>query len=142
MNDENKKVEEVNEVVGEAGATSVAPEETAQEKNYISIDDFKKVEIRVGHILSAEKFVGTDKLLKLSVDFGEGRNRQILSGIAFYFPDPATLVGVKCAFCTNLEPRTIRGEVSEGMIMAGSNDDGIFTLLRAENTTPAGTKIK
>lgn len=141
MNDENKKLEEVSEAV-EAGATEVAPEESTTEKNYISIDDFKKVEIRIGHIQTAEKFVGTDKLLKLSVDFGEGRNRQILSGIALYFPEPSTLVGVKCAFCTNLEPRTIRGEVSEGMIMAGSTEDGIFTLLRADSATPAGTKIK
>ena len=68
----------------------------------ISIDDFKKVELAVGKILSAEKIPDTDKLLKLSVDLGEESPRQIVSGISKYFPDPSTLVGKKCIFFPNL----------------------------------------
>jgi len=108
----------------------------------ISIDDFKKVEMKIGRILSAEKVEDADKLLKLSVDFGEERPRQIISGIATNFPEPATLVGKSCPFVVNLEHRTIRGLVSEGMIMAVGNDDGFFSLLEANPDTPPGSSIR
>ena len=107
----------------------------------INIDEFKKVEMKVGKILSAEKVPDTDKLLKLSVDFGEEKPRQIVSGIALYFPDPATLVGVKCTFVTNLEPRTIRGLESNGMIMAVSTDSA-FSLLRVADDVLPGTAVR
>lgn len=108
----------------------------------ISIDDFKKVEMRIGHILSAEKVEGADKLLKLSVDFGEESPRQIISGISAYFPDPQVLVGKKCPFATNLEYRTIRGLESQGMIMAVGTPEGFFSLLEASPDTPPGSAIK
>ena len=90
------------------------------ENNKITFDEFKKTEIKIGEILSAEKVPETDKLLKLSVNFGEDLPRQIVSGISFYFSDEKMLVGKKCAFVTNLEPRTIRGLESNGMILAVS----------------------
>ena len=108
----------------------------------ISYEEFAKVEIRVGKILSAEKIPDTDKLLKLSVDFAEGTPRQIVSGIALYFPDPATLIGKKCMFVTNLEPRTIRGFESNGMLFALSTEDGKFSLLEPSSEIPEGTKAK
>jgi methionyl-tRNA synthetase len=108
----------------------------------ISIDDFKKVDIAVGAILSAEKVPDTDKLLKLSVDLGEATPRQILSGISEYFPDCSVLVGRKCMFVANLEPRIIRGLESQGMILAVSNDDGAFSLLTPDQSIPAGTRAK
>jgi methionyl-tRNA synthetase len=114
----------------------------------INIDDFGKVEIRVGKILSAEKVPDTDKLLKLSVDMGEEQPRQIVSGIALYFPEPQSLVGIKCTFVANLEPRTIRGLESQGMIMGvntPNNEDGtpgVFSLLKVSEDIPAGTKVK
>ncbi len=108
----------------------------------ISIDDFKKSEIRIGRITSAEKVADADKLLKLSVDFGEDKERQIISGIALYFPDPSVLVGIKCPFVINLEPRVIRGLESQGMIMAATNDEGFFTLLKADPETPVGLLVK
>ena len=74
----------------------------------ISIDDFKKVEIKIGEIKSAEKAENADKLLRLEVNFGD-HTRQIVSGIAEYYPEPNDLVGKKCPFITNLEPRNIRG---------------------------------
>lgn len=107
----------------------------------ISIDDFKKCEISVGEILSAGAIEGSDKLLLLSVDFGEERPRTVLSGIKKYFDDPKALVGVKCAFATNLEPRPLMGMVSEAMILAVSTET-TFSLLRVSDDTPAGAKIK
>ncbi|MEQ1561594.1 MAG: hypothetical protein ABL899_02640 [Nitrospira sp.] len=111
----------------------------------ISIDDFKKLEIKIGHILSAEKIDGADKLLKLSVDMGEESPRQIVSGIALYFPDPQTLVGKKCAFASNLEPRTIRGFESQGMILAvsgGEGENNFFSLLETSSNVTAGSAVK
>ena len=108
----------------------------------ISFDEFKKVEIKVGQILSAEKIPDTDKLLKLSVDLGEETPRQIVSGIALYFPDCEVLVGQKCMFVSNLEPRTIRGFESQGMIFAVSTEDGKFSLLKPSDDIPVGTSAK
>ncbi|MEK7170651.1 MAG: hypothetical protein AAB767_05170 [Patescibacteria group bacterium] len=124
----------------------------------ISFEDFKKVEITVGKILSAEKVPETDKLLKLSVDFGirgstsagdleveplkERDIRQIISGVAMHFPDPQTLVGRKCMFVTNLEPRTIKSLESNGMLFAVSTEDGKFSLLEPNAEIPEGTRAK
>ena len=106
----------------------------------ITIEDFKKVEIAVGKILSAEKIPETDKLLKLSVDLGEESPRQIVSGISLYFPDCSVLVGKKCMFVANLAPRMIRGHESNGMLFAVSTEDGKFSLLEPSDDIPAGTK--
>ncbi len=136
----------------------------------ISYEEFKKVEIRAGKILSAEKVPETDKLLKLSVDFGEfeevpkvekvdsvdpvevplkvpletpqpkPKPRQIVSGISGYFPDPAVLIGKTCMFITNLEPRTIKGLESNGMLFAVSNKEGGFSLLEPNNTIAPGNQ--
>jgi methionyl-tRNA synthetase len=108
---------------------------------HISIDDFHKVEIRIGEIKSAEPIEGSEKLLKLKVDFGEENNRQVLSGIAKYVK-PEDLIGVKCPFITNLPPREMMGLKSEAMIMAASTDDGVFTLLKADGLIKVGTKVK
>ena len=108
----------------------------------ISIEDFKKVDIKVGQILSAEKIPDTDKLLKLSVDLGEATPRQIVSGISLYFPDCSVLVGRKCMFVANLEPRTIRGFESQGMILAVSTEDNKFSLLTPNDDIPVGTSAK
>ena len=119
----------------------------------INIEDFKKIDIAVGKILSAEKITDTDKLLKLSVDLGpsgakslegEEKNdiRQIISGISLYFPDCSVLVGKKCMFVANLEPRIIRGIESQGMILAVSTEDEKFSLLEPNDEIPAGTRAK
>lgn len=108
----------------------------------ISFEDFKKVDIAVGKILSAEKVPDTDKLLRLLVDLGEENPRQIVSGISIYFPDCSVLVGKKCMFVANLEPRVIRGLESQGMILAVSTEDGNFSLLTPNEDIPAGTRAK
>lgn len=107
----------------------------------ITYDDFAKVEMRIGEIKAAEIVEDADRLLKLTVDLGEEEPRQIVSGIRAYFPDPETLVGKKCPFVANLEPRTIRGLESNGMIMAAHTEDDQFSLLEVSADIPAGTKI-
>jgi len=111
----------------------------------INIKDFKKIDIKVGQILSVEKVPDTDKLLKLSVNLGEESPRQIISGIALYFSDFSVLVGKKCMFVANLEPRVIRGLESQGMILAVSTEDGKFSLLSPlwpNDDIPVGTSAK
>lgn len=107
----------------------------------INIDDFHKVEIKVGEIKSAEPIEGSEKLLRLSVDFGEERPRQVVSGIKKYFPDPGVLVGKRSPFVTNLEPRPLMGLASEAMILAVSTDEA-FSLLEVSDAIPVGTKVK
>lgn len=107
-----------------------------------TFEDWQKIEIKIGEILSAEKVEGADRLLKLSVDFGETLPRQIISGIAAHFPKPDDLVGKKCAFAANLEPRIIRGFESNGMILAVSTEDGKFSLLETLHEIPAGSKVR
>lgn len=111
-------------------------------KPRISYDDFAKVEMKVGQILTVEPIPKSEKLLKLSVDFAEGAPRTILSGIAKYFPDAQALVGRRCMFVTNLEPRPMMGMESNGMLFAVSTDDGKFSLLEPSADIPPGTKAK
>ena len=130
---------------------SIIPTPAAAQSKKIPYDDFAKVEITAGKILSAEKIPETEKLLKLSVDFNEKNTegvatpRQIVSGIALYFPDPAVLVGRTCMFVTNLEPRKIKGYESNGMLFALSTPAteegkvGAFSLLEPNDTIPPGT---
>lgn len=106
----------------------------------ISIDDFKKVEIRVGEIRSAEPVLGSEKLLKLVVNFGP-EDRQVVSGIAKYFPDLSLLVGKKCAFATNLQPRPIMGLESQAMILASGGEEG-EPLFLFESGAPAGSTAR
>ena len=113
-----------------------------KKSNIISIDDFKKVDIAVGKILSAEKVPDTDKLLKLSVDLGEAIPRQIVSGISLYFPDCSILVGKQCMFVANLESRMIKGVESQGMILAVAGENGEFSLLEPNDTIKAGTRAR
>ena len=83
----------------------------------ITIEDFKKLDIRIGKIVSAEKIFDSDKLIKLIFDIG-GEQKQIIAGIAEFFPDPAVLLGKEMPILLNLEPRKFRGNASEGMIVA------------------------
>jgi methionyl-tRNA synthetase len=119
----------------------VTVEPIKEEQTFINIDDYAKVPITVGEILSAEMMPKSDKLLILKVNFGEATPRQICSGIAKYYPDPQVLVGKKVAFCTNLESRMLRGYESQGMILAASTEE-TFSLLEISPDVPAGTKVK
>ncbi|MCY0874208.1 methionine--tRNA ligase subunit beta [Acidianus infernus] len=109
----------------------------------ISIDDFSKVELKVGVIKSAERIEGT-RLLKLIVDLGS-EERQIISGIAEYY-SPEQLIGKKVIVVANLKPKMIRGFESQGMILAAGckedEDKGIKpTLLTVDGDVPPGTRV-
>lgn len=115
------------------------PQTDSREDGIITYDDFVKVEMTVGEIVEAEKVENADRLLKLKVDFGT-ETRQIVSGIAEYY-EPSELIGRKSPFVTNLEPRKIRGEESNGMILATKDVDGNFGLLSVEDKIAKGTKL-
>ncbi|MES2014658.1 MAG: hypothetical protein V4437_02480 [Patescibacteria group bacterium] len=106
----------------------------------LSLDDFKRAEIQIGTVRSAEAVPDTDKLLRLEVDFGEETPRQILSGIAEHV-SPADLIGRQFPFITNLEPRVIRGLVSNGMILA-VGEGSTFALLSPTRFVDPGSRIR
>jgi methionyl-tRNA synthetase len=107
----------------------------------IAIDDFAKVDMRVGQILSAEPVKGADKLIHMQVDIGEGAPRSIVAGIAAAYK-PEQLVGRKVAIVANLEPRKLRGVESNGMVVAASLADGKPVLAGFPEDTPVGAKLK
>ena len=100
-------------------------EPASAEDNFITIDDFLKVELRVGEVKVAERIPKADKLLRFEIDLGEEKPRQILAGLAEYY-DPEKLIGRKVVVVANLRPRKMRGLESQGMICAASldNDSG------------------
>lgn len=93
----------------------------------ITIDDFKKVELRVGRVLSAEVHPKADRLVVLKVDLG-AEQRQVVAGIRQSYPEPATLIGKQVILLANLEPAVIRGVESQGMILATQDAMGISVL--------------
>ena len=107
----------------------------------ITIDDFVKIDLRVGTVLTAEKVEKADKLLRLTVDIGL-EVRQIIAGIAKAY-DPATLVGRKVVIVANLAPRKLRGIESQGMIVAASlGDHGTPALAAFLELVPNGARLK
>jgi methionyl-tRNA synthetase len=111
----------------------------AEPKEEIGIDDFFKVELRVAQVLAAEPVKGADKLLKLQLDLGF-EQRQVVSGIAKFYT-PEQLVGRKVICVVNLKPVKLRGELSQGMILAASHDDQL-TLATVDETMPNGAIVK
>ena len=105
----------------------------------IPIDEFRKLELRVAEIISASDHPNADKLVILKIRVGE-QEKQIVAGIKAHYP-PASLVGKKIVIVDNLEPAMIRGETSEGMLLAAS-DDMTLTLVIPEKDIPSGAKVK
>lgn len=125
-----------------AAVAAPAPEAAKVEPGYITIDDFAKVELRVGQVLAADRIEGADKLLKLRVDTGEAEPRQVLAGIALHY-EPESLVGRKIVVCTNLKPRKMRGLESQGMILAASvGEEGVPVLATFAEDVPNGARLK
>ncbi len=120
------EVIEVKENVGETKGSSQsvsADDGPATTDNFITIDDFLKVDLRVGEIKVAERVPNADKLLRLEVDLGEEKPRQLLAGLAEYY-EPEKLIGRRVVVVANLKPRKMRGLESQGMICAASLEDG------------------
>ncbi len=134
---EEQKISEVTETVP-APAAPV----------YVSYDEFKKMDMRVGTIQEITPVEGADKLLRCLIDFGEKNEdgtrklRQIVSGIREYFPEFEQLVGKQVLYIINLEPRTIRGVESHGMLMAVDGIDGKPVFLTPDVPVAPGTKVR
>jgi methionyl-tRNA synthetase len=117
-------------------------------QEFVSYEEFKKMDIRVGMIREVEVVPETDKLLRCMVDFNEidaeGRKvlRQIVSGIKEYYPDPQVLVGKQVLYIVNLEPRKIKEFESNGMLMAIDGMDGKPVFLIPEQKVSSGAKVR
>lgn len=121
---------------------------------YVTYDEFKKMDIRIGTIRHIEEIEGADKLLKFLIQFTEELKtedfeladgtlvpvRQILSGIREYYPDYSTLIGKQVLYIVNLEPRTIRGLESHGMLMAVGEGAPIFLI--PESPVEPGSQVR
>lgn len=115
---------------------------------YVSYEEFKKMDIRVGTIKEVEAIPETDKLLKCMIDFGEvdeeGNKvlRQIVSGIKEYYPDVSVLINKQVLYIVNLEPRKIKGYESNGMLMAVDGIDSKPVFLVPEIEVSAGSRVR
>ena len=115
--------------------------ELKSEKDQIKFEDFDKVEIRVAEVKEVEKVEGSDKLLRFRLDAGDGEDRQILSGIAKFYPNEQELVGKKLQIVANLKPRKMMKKyVSQGMILSAEHD-GKLTVLTVDPSVPNGSVI-
>ena len=117
-------------------AQKTMSEEETTGKKQIRIDVFDKVELKVAQITSADHVEGADKLLKFHMDDGTEDGRQILSGIAEWYPDPAVLVGKKVLIVANLKPRKMRGEVSQGMLLSAEKDGNVTVVTVPDSLVP------
>ncbi|MDN4143299.1 methionine--tRNA ligase [Bacillus velezensis] len=137
--------EEVAYIKQKMQGTAPAKEEKAEEPQEaerlpeITFDQFMDTELRVAEVLSAEPVKKADRLLKLQIDLGF-EQRQVVSGIAKHYT-PDQLVGMKIICVTNLKPVKLRGELSQGMILAGESD-GVLKVVAVDQSLPKGTRIK
>ncbi len=135
-----EKTKETTEAVaGKAKSVTHAVTNELRTDGKIGYEDFQKVEVKVGTILSVEEIEKSDKLLLLQVELGEENPRQIVSGIKTYFQDVQSLVNRQAMFVTNLEPRKIFGHESNGMIFA-VNDKDNFSILEPDTVITPGTQ--
>ncbi|GAB3805453.1 methionine--tRNA ligase [Virgibacillus kimchii] len=109
-------------------------------KAEIAFEDFMKLDLRVAEVLHAEKMKNADKLLRLQLDVGSGK-RQVISGIAEYYK-PEELIGQKVICVTNLKPVKLRGELSEGMVLSGEDENGNLALASVAGDLPNGSIVK
>lgn len=118
------------------------PQETTLNltKKEIRFDKFEKVELKVVAIKAVSRVANADKLLKFRVDAGDDGDRQIISGIAEWYPEPEKLVGKKVIAVTNLKPREMRGELSQGMLLSAEFGDQV-QLLTVPDNIPAGSLV-
>jgi methionyl-tRNA synthetase len=110
-------------------------------KSNISYEDFEKLDIRIGTVLACQKVPKADKLLQFKIDDGLG-GRTIVSGIAQYYPEPEKLIGQQVCFIANLEPRKLKGIVSEGMLLSAEDADGSISLIQPQKKVVNGAEVK
>lgn len=105
----------------------------------ISFDDFSKLELKVGTVLEASDVEGSERLIKLMVDIGEEKPRQVLAGVKQWY-QPKDLIGKQVIVVANLEPKVFMGLESQGMMLAVDGDKPI--LLKPSSKVPSGAKIR
>jgi methionyl-tRNA synthetase len=132
-------VQKAETVVEKPRKESLKEKSTIEEDNIITIDQFFGTTLRIGTIVEAEEVPKSKKLLKLQVDVGEKENRQILAGIKEFY-SAKELVGTQACVVANLKPAKLMGMLSEGMLLAAKDDNGL-SLIRPEKAKTAGTKI-
>ena len=132
---------EANKESLQQAAAAPAKVEVTEDANYISIDDFTKVDLRIAKIVNAEHVEGAEKLLKLSLDIGEDKPRQVFAGIKSAY-DPATLIGRLTVMVANLAPRKMKFGVSEGMVLAASDESGGPFILSPDAGAQPGMRVK
>jgi methionyl-tRNA synthetase len=108
----------------------------------ITMDDFAKLDLRIGTVLACEFVEGSDKLLRFELDAGELGRRQIFSGIRASYGEPETLVGRNVVFIANLAPRKMRFGISEGMILSAGFDGGALHLLGVDDSAQPGMPVR
>ena len=121
---------------------SEAPKAEAAKSEFIGMDDFAKLDLRIGKVLVCEFVEGSDKLLRFELDAGELGKRQIFSGIRGSYAEPETLVGRSVVFIANLAPRKMRFGMSEGMILSAGFDGGALALLDADSGAQPGMPVR
>jgi len=131
---------EIREMQGDQPAAKEGISETAEMEGLITLDQFQQVDLRVAEIVSAERIPKADKLLKVEVDIGEGENRQVVAGIAEHYK-PEELVGKKVIFVCNLKPVKLRGVLSQGMLLAATQEDGPLALTTVDRNVPPGSRV-
>lgn len=109
---------------------------------YIGIDDFAKLDLRIGKVLVCEFVEGSDKLLRFELDAGDLGKRQIFSGIRASYGEPEQLVGRSVVFIANLAPRKMRFGLSEGMILSAGFDGGALALLDVDSAALPGMPVR
>ncbi len=142
--------EEVAYIQSKMGGAAVEEENTdwnpeevelSSEKESIKYDDFDKIELKVAEVIECGPVEGADKLLQFRLDAGDaGGHRQILSGIAEWYPDPSIFVGKKVVIVANLKPRKMRGQISQGMILSAEKD-GVLQVVFAPEGMPNGSTV-
>ena len=124
------------------GERSANPESPLPNPGLVGIDDFAKLDLRIGKVLACEFVEGSDKLLRFELDAGELGKRQIFSGIRGSYAEPETLVGRNVVFIANLAPRKMRFGLSEGMILSAGFDSGALALLDADSGAQPGMPVR
>jgi methionyl-tRNA synthetase len=135
---DDKQIDEIVKFL--EGGDKPAAVSTAPVKPTITIDDFKKVDLRVGRVIAAEKVPKSEKLLKLQVEIGSER-RQVVAGIAQHYK-PEDLVGKLVVVVTNLQPAKLMGQESQGMVLAASDESGKLTLVGVQSEISVGATVK
>ena len=139
----NDRVEAMFEERAKAAEKAQKPQQVEQKpsKSEIAIDDFAKVELKVGKVVACEKVPKADKLLCSKIDVGEGSPRTVVSGIAAYY-SPEQMIGKRVVVVTNLKPVKLRGILSEGMILCAEGADGKLSVVSPEGEIAPGGEVR